>query len=225
MYGQPQVAQAVAVAQPVPQQMYGQPQQMYYGQPQQMYGQPQPMAPAIAVAQPVFASPQPAMGVAAPQGKKHESVHAFGFMPDYEWKNSARNLDGFYISCTGTPMFWFDDADINPCPALILCCAMPCYIPYPCPAVRCLKFSAVDEDTLNLSCGMCLGCPLSLVDPKNAGKNFVRDNGENGRALGPLNSFTREDLISGPERLDGRFEVSQYRLCGATNGICYLRVC
>jgi hypothetical protein len=34
MYGQPQVAQAVAVAQPVPQQMYGQPQQMYYGQPQ-----------------------------------------------------------------------------------------------------------------------------------------------------------------------------------------------
>ena len=140
------------------------------------------------------------------------------------WKNSARNLDGFYISCTGTPMFWFD-ADINPCPALILCCAMPCYIPYPCPAVRCLKFSAVDEDTLNLSCGMCMCCPLSLVDPKNAGKNFVRDNGENGRALGPLNSFTREDLISGPERLEGRFEVSQYRLCGATNGICYLRVC
>ena len=135
MYGQPQVAQAVAVAQPVSQQMYGQPQQMYYGQPQQMYGQPQPMAPAIAVAQPVYASPQPAMGVAAPQGKKHESVHAFGFMPDYMWKNSARNLDGFYISCTGTPMFWFD-ADINPCPALILCCAMPCYIPYPCPAVR-----------------------------------------------------------------------------------------
>ena len=35
MYSQPQVAQAVAVAQPVPQETYyGQPQQMYYGQPQ-----------------------------------------------------------------------------------------------------------------------------------------------------------------------------------------------
>ena len=32
-YSEPQVVQAVAVAQPVPQQMYGQPQQMY-GQPQ-----------------------------------------------------------------------------------------------------------------------------------------------------------------------------------------------
>ena len=33
-YSEPQVVQAVAVAQPAPQQMYGQPQQMYYGQPQ-----------------------------------------------------------------------------------------------------------------------------------------------------------------------------------------------
>jgi hypothetical protein len=33
-YSEPQVVQAVAVAQPAHQQMYGQPQQMYYGQPQ-----------------------------------------------------------------------------------------------------------------------------------------------------------------------------------------------
>lgn len=192
-YGQPQVVQQVVVQ-----------QQVVVGQAAQPMVQPVP-------------GPQPQVVVMAPEPQRQErleSVPGFGFLPDYKYKNPAQNLAGFYVSCTGAPAFWCDD----PCPCLLLCCINPLYVPYPCPAVRCLQFSYVDDDTLKLSCGTCMCCPLSIWETGSSGALYRREDGEDGRPLGPPNAFSREDG-------KGRFEVSQYRMCGATLGFCYCRIC
>jgi len=205
-----------ATAQPVyvqpPQPVYAQPGQPVYAQPAQpVYVQS--AQPQVTIVQPKAIAAQVVMTAPVPEHQQRESVPGFGFCPDYEYKNSARNLAGFYMACTGSPIFWFHD----PCPMWILCCPSPLYVPYPCPGVRCLKYEAVDDDTLKLTCGACMCCPLNMCDSKESGALYRRDDGENGRPWGPPNAFTREDGKN-------TFEVGQYRLCGATLGMCYLRL-
>ena len=203
------MVQPVAVAQPV-QPIQPAVQAVVVQQPPATVIVQQPPAVVVTPAQPVaapvpMAAPADNVVIGTPPPRKRRAPQdGFGFIPSLDWKNGAKNLEGFYVSCTCAPWHYCYD----PCPWWILCCISPFYMAYPWPFVKCVSMSAVDDDTLKLSWGADCCCPLSLIDPKAAGALYQRDDGEDGRPLGPPDAFTRQD---GRET----FEVGGKRACAA----------
>ena len=163
--------------------------------------------PVVATAQPVVVDAQPigvaaagappgvVMGtaMAAPTGmvmRRVEPVEAFGFvLRESQVKYSGRQVAGLYASCT----CWF--------------CPIPC--------IACRKFRKVDYDTIASQCACCMLCPMD----SGTEKMYKRNDGEDGRPLGPANSFTRVDGAH-------TFEIGKFGVCaGGSEEICFVRVC
>ena len=189
------VTQPMAVAQPIGQPAMPVAMAQPIGQPPMAMAQPVGQPPVAAMATPIAPAQVPVMVVqqqvpgsqiGTPQMMSRD-IDAFGFVcKDNTNIHNAKSLAGLYVSC----FWWF-------CPA-------PCFV--------CRRFTAPDDDTVALSNGCCLGCPVDCN-----GEQFRRNWDEN-QQPGPPNSFS-----SAQDTME--FGAFNGLCAGSASTTCYLRVC